>query len=707
MGNKVLNSAMERLGFRKNQPLQITDGIPPEVHLEEFARQEEEINLQKLLGTKVSPAYQENGQGGFSPSEYALFGGKRPVVVEVHTDDSKLQPYELPQGKDVLLVPALFKLVQRGALDFQVMISAHEPQLRTHRKHMKEMREHAETDERVEFLDRFTRWVSPKNGGGIIRNLWIFADPKTMLPMRNGEKRGAGGRPIKYIYAGNMLQSYIHRRGPRPEPVLSNQVGGRPSRHYHLEATGISKDPIEYQDYLMVEGMPFAFFKGGIVDNGTYPKLAKLGVDILLRFEFLDNSDRLWVTPLLRASGSVKQLADLYEQLKDIGGWTRIQGKDQREAFLHTIWGNKFLPSRYGRREVLGWHSVDEKKPGLLHLIAKDLAPVGNPQGRQIAGKIGGVPYTWEPRGPSMLVTGPSEVTGKSTLVGAQALFRHDFRVFWVNWTSSILDSAQMWGPRFGGITWHIDLPDAEDIILQETGDRGKPEELDQLRYTLHQEGIIFVDALLARLYEASMKAGKWVYLPFILQPMRNNARTVDIITTFQERLPIWTQKWTFETGQRLAIVNNDTSHLLSLLNEGNEYEIKLARKAAERIAWPLSHGANHGLESWCLTHDHLDLNVLLERNVYGNFSHELRGGLEGQPNYHFDLMVPSTKEVEVRLNFRYSDELREIFQRLHPDVAQKFLATYKPPSILFGEKAPSNGRPPAKERAHGRSTRT
>lgn len=689
-----INQILTKLGIKPQGTYpQLLPGDP--VLRDNQERYNMEMSARELLGTLILPSNPRDLANSFAVFMQA--NGKGPELsLEIHTDDSKLKPITHSVGESVTLLPKLAQYpAKRKVYDITVILTAHVPQQSRYRARMRRNQEKANNQAHRQFFEKMEyHWAPAGNNAGVVRNLWVIAPTKHVVPTTSGEKRGTDGRVITYPESGDTINSLVYRRPFRSRRLKPDKDG----TYFHEEYAAPDQDPVEGPDFLDVDGTLYAFFKGGVINSETLPQLARMPVDILMRLEWREGSSKLYITPLLRASGKRAQLESLREDLDDMGGWKLIRTKphsrvSQMEAFRAFIPGNPPLPPKFGRREVEGWSNIDPNKGllGLPQLLAKDLSPVGNPLADLIVGFVKRVGYTME-SGPGWLVTSRSE-GGKSTAVALLSQEREP-KTFWVDITGDRRGSPPYWTSLFGGLTWYVNCPDAESIYLTETGQRGTPEQIALLRQELEDHDSLWVDKILQRMLENSIKKGKWLYYPFCMHPTNYTGRYLDLVAKFLGKLPEITSEWLALKGEGFGVVVNDFSHLLTIRNTGSDWEKQKALNAGEAAVWYCNHGSNHGAGSFTLiTHYERDPDTLLQREVLSTFAHLLRGASdESEPDYQFDLVVPNSitpanigGTVEARLDLRiYDEELLELVERLTPSFGKQFMEQeYSLPEIL------------------------
>ena len=637
--------------FPKKPPLLLTVGDPV---LD--AANNQEVSASKMLaGLTIMPS---------RPGGYALFGTKvRDTAVEVHTTAESLTPYLYTSKGKGYVVPKLMALTSKGIYDFTVIITAHPINMENVKRRYQEVREYEDNQEYLKLLDLLERWDMPGFGISQSRNLYVIAN-KRILP--RSEEGGLGGKTVTYVQAGDILYSLIRRLPPRFRelgPDIDGQY--RPLTYASPEVV------ISHDDYLLIEKVPTTYFKGGLINNEGMAFLLRKPVDVQMRFQFIKDTSRLFVTSCSRASGTPEQLDSIESELKELGGWKRIRGSAQDDAASYWLLG-KPLPPSYGHREVFNWSSLEEPK-GVLQQISEGLSPIGDPGANWVIGKDGVVPRKLDlSQNPNRLVTGPSKRTGKTLTVAAKVLSISP-RIFWFDFSLSDMDKQQVWGSVYGGRLFQENLREAESFLLEEDPSRHpSPDQIalkrQELAIQYRQEVIQMLEEMLDLWYRRE----KVVDLPLIYRPVHSSSVAwLTKVGIFLEELPKYTTKWHNYSGQVFQIVGNDFSNLAELQVRGNPEQAAAAKIAGAQLLSYMNQGANSGLDLWVLTHLKEDPNVIMGGDVYPDWSVHLNGGLQSVATYHYQLILPATGEVLVE-NLDLSlkgeqDKILQILERLSP----------------------------------------
>ncbi len=611
------------------------------INTEDMILHNREIAPAEMLGITIY-----NSQGG-----HAKFGNPNSrkgefYAVEVHQNTSSLFPFPYTDGEKVLTAPALFNLVKTQRLtDFMVISTAHVPKTDFMEDNIRNQKKTVNNEYQASLLNSMMENAMPLSQE-ITRNLYIIGDYKHIAPLPSGQLRGLGGNVVRFTQSGPMLYNLIRRMGTNFKDVHTSEEEDV-SNEFHLNIAAPSRF-IENDTYLEIDGVPFGFFVGGVIDSDTYPKIAQMDVDIFLRLEFILNTSDLFVTSLLRTSGSIEKINNIYDNLKNIGGgWKIVSNNGLIKAFKHTIPGSRFLPPSYTRYLVKNWFRTSSDnngwKVGLLQKISEGIGPIGNPQGDMTFGKKYGRPWMYDSADlASVLVTGPSRKTGKSTTTAYLATLKSK-DLFWIDMQASDKDAFMNIAHKSNGEVKLMYLPDPEFNY----------DEIEKNRLSvwsdIKKENKEIVRNWLNRMEEDSNTRGRIANLPFVLHPVVNSTRYIDLVKTFLETLPYFTKLWLKKGWKSPQLVINDFSQLLTTWGSADKFEKNLSYQTANQIVWYISHGYHNGISpTWVTTHAKTDFSAILGHEVYSKFGLHLDGGLEASPDYHYNLMVPSSGIIEV-----------------------------------------------------------
>lgn len=582
---------------------------------------------------------------------YAKFGNPSSrkgdfYAVEVHQNNNNLDPFYYTNGEKVIAAPALFKLLKKqGLFDFMVISTAHTPKTDFMEDNIRSQKKTVNNEYQASLLNSMLENAMPEDQE-ITRNLYIIGDYDRIAPLPSGQLRGLDGQVVKFTQSGPMLYNLIRRKGPNFNSIYTSEKEGR-FNEFHIDHAAPDRF-IENDTYLEIDGVPFGFFVGGVIDSNTYPKIAQMDIDIFLRLEFIKNTSDLFVTSLLRTSGSVEKINNIYENLKNIGGgWKIVTNKGLIKAFKHTIPGSQFLPPSYTRYWVKNWFRTssdnNEWKVGLLQQISEGIGPIGDPQGDITFGKKYGRPWMYDSTDlASVLITGPSRKTGKSTTTAYLATLKNK-DLFWIDLQASDKDAFMNIAYNSNGDLKLMYLPDPEFNYDDTEEYRLK------VWSDIKDENKKIVRVWLDRLEEDSSARGRVANLPFVLHPVVNSMRYIDLVKTFLEMLPYFTKLWLKKGWKSPQLIINDFSQLLTTWGSSDKFEKNLSYQTANQIVWYISHGYHNGIApTWVTTHAKTDFSAILGHEVYSKFGLHLDGGLEANPNYHYNLIVPSSEVLEV-----------------------------------------------------------
>lgn len=715
-----LNQILSKLGLKSQSPYpQLPKGSDPYISPEDLERFNMELTAEKLFGIKIQPIWPGYGEGSNyyqsrqATPGFALFAGQQQVMVEIHTNDDMLQPYELSTGSESRLVPAFTKFPKSGCLHLTALWSAHVPRYDKIEIRLSQLQEQAQNPNLKNFYHLLKQqWVPADYTGGIARSLWIYAPYQYLLPLPSGEAKGLEGKLVTYPQGGPILDSIMRRSPPRFQDLTPDEVN---TRHYHLEHACPDEPPKPEDKYILYDNQLYAFYKKGVVNNATFEDLSNLPLDILLQFKWLPPNE-LYITPLLRTSGSQEALDDITSHLTQKGGWHLTS---TLQDLLYFVPGGKPIPPSYGRRKVENWSNLEEidevdgspRYPlGLTQQITKKLAPTGDPSGNYVFGRVGKTNYTVNPELlAGILVSGLSKMGAKTGTVSELALELNP-NLVWADYTAVNLDSTMRWASEFGGTVWYMDLPDPEDILIAEGNRNPRPDEIESLRNQQVAQDNAWIEQRLNQMLDTWYQENRITGLPLVIHPSNNTDRYLTFLSLLmnEKKLPKLTQEWEVVSGEWVQMVGNDFSHLLSVIEKGNEYQVANARAAGNGILWYLNHGFNAAVHpTWIITHSKTDPDVLSGKYMYNQFAVHLEGGLSPKiPTFEFNLIYPGTGEKLAKLNLKISDKrILQVVGRLSPQEAKALQSEIATTSTITTHPN-SNGRSPSrsKERRDVRS---